>query len=322
MRDYDPSAHSPSRYSSPPVRSLTQGSAAGLYPVAMEVFSSPPGQITDYQSVQYRIVTNLSTKSLPILIDVKDRSCAGSSCGPVDVRLGAFETMAVTPMSISDWSWRSTAELLVIGLPAEVFDSVETDIVGRTLSIGGDGQIHRLGRLAGSGLAQTLAESIKAAQSSHEPVLAHLIDAFVASLKLAYKSGVSMEARIEAALDTGKGPLDRLDGTQFEGLKPLFADAHLRALKVCDLAQASDRSGPSFSRAFKNETGYTPGEAIREQRLFRAKALLRRSSLSLAHVAQECGFYDQAHMARSFKTGLGLSPKRYRKNAGIQEELT
>lgn len=43
---------------------------------------------------------------------------------------------------------------------------------------------------------------------------------------------------------------------------------------------------------------------------------LAHSRLSLSDVAQDCGFFDQPHLSRSFRARFGVTPGDYRSRAG------
>jgi transcriptional regulator GlxA family with amidase domain len=47
----------------------------------------------------------------------------------------------------------------------------------------------------------------------------------------------------------------------------------------------------------------------------RAKELLRRSGLPLPAVAEAAGFGSPAHLSHVFRTALGCTPLRYRRDA-------
>lgn len=80
-----------------------------------------------------------------------------------------------------------------------------------------------------------------------------------------------------------------------------------------DLAGSVALSRFHFSRQFRNATGTTPHEFVLQQRLALAQTMLHRSRLSLREVASACGFADQSHMTRIFRTRLGTTPGRYRR---------
>lgn len=62
--------------------------------------------------------------------------------------------------------------------------------------------------------------------------------------------------------------------------------------------------------AFKREFGMTPAHYLRMHRLAHAKRFIR-AEMPLKMVAQEAGFYDQPHLARTFKRAFGIAPSRY-----------
>ncbi len=67
-----------------------------------------------------------------------------------------------------------------------------------------------------------------------------------------------------------------------------------------------------LSRVFRQFTGMTIGTYLRRQRVDFACSLLRESQRSLADIALEAGFCDQAHFSRMFRRQIGVSPKEFR----------
>jgi len=67
-----------------------------------------------------------------------------------------------------------------------------------------------------------------------------------------------------------------------------------------------------LSRVFRQFTGMTMGAYLRRQRVDFACSRLRQSKCSLADIALEAGFYDQAHFSRVFRRQIGISPKEFR----------
>ncbi|MCX6367866.1 MAG: AraC family transcriptional regulator [Armatimonadetes bacterium] len=69
-------------------------------------------------------------------------------------------------------------------------------------------------------------------------------------------------------------------------------------------------------RAFRQHYHTTPGEFVRQLRIFEACHRLRtQPELSLAELAQELGFADQSHFSRTFRKHQGVSPHQFRKSA-------
>jgi AraC family transcriptional regulator len=68
-----------------------------------------------------------------------------------------------------------------------------------------------------------------------------------------------------------------------------------------------------LSRAFRKHQGATVGEFIRRLRVEAAQRLLVSTESSLAAIASECGFADQSHLFRVFRSIVGISPSEYRR---------
>ena len=92
-----------------------------------------------------------------------------------------------------------------------------------------------------------------------------------------------------------------------------YVHEHLQDnLSVGDLADFVDLSRFQFARRFKQSTGATPHAYVMDERVAKAKTLLRRTGIPLAEVAHQCGFADQSHMNRVFGGRVGTTPGQYR----------
>jgi AraC family transcriptional regulator len=79
-------------------------------------------------------------------------------------------------------------------------------------------------------------------------------------------------------------------------------------LLLSDLATLAHTSKFHFSRAFANTLGISPHVFVRQRRLQRAAKLLTTTTLSVREIAALCGFADNAHLSRTFRAQLGISP--------------
>ncbi|HEX4014971.1 MAG TPA: AraC family transcriptional regulator [Candidatus Cybelea sp.] len=92
-------------------------------------------------------------------------------------------------------------------------------------------------------------------------------------------------------------------------LEAEFADPpSLRAL-----ARDACRNASHVATAFRRTYGKSPGEFVRDVKIWRARALLDDGSVPLAVVAARAGFADQSHFARLFKRRFSMTPGQYRR---------
>ena len=87
-------------------------------------------------------------------------------------------------------------------------------------------------------------------------------------------------------------------------------DGHVR---LAHLARACGLSVSHFARAFKASFGVPCHRWQTEHRIQRAQELLTMKSLTLADIADRCGFGDQAAFTRTFHRLVGLTPGRWRR---------
>jgi AraC-like DNA-binding protein len=77
---------------------------------------------------------------------------------------------------------------------------------------------------------------------------------------------------------------------------------------ICDRLGKSRRH---LAARFREQIGLPPKTVARIMRFDRAVALLGRGDATLADVAFECGYYDQAHMSRDFREFAGSPPAAF-----------
>lgn len=83
--------------------------------------------------------------------------------------------------------------------------------------------------------------------------------------------------------------------------------------RLADLARDCGLSTSRFSRAFRRSVGMPPHRWLIQQRVERAKVLLRTGEASLAEIALASGFSDQSHFTRCFSSWVGSSPGQWRR---------
>ena len=86
-----------------------------------------------------------------------------------------------------------------------------------------------------------------------------------------------------------------------------------RNLTLSDVAQEIHISQYYFCRLFKKSLGVAPHQYIVQQRIEKAKLLLKRNGeLSLADIAVQCGFSHQSHLNNCFRQATQITPNIYR----------
>ena len=103
------------------------------------------------------------------------------------------------------------------------------------------------------------------------------------------------------------------------GLRAAVELAHARfrePLRVSDLAEAAGMSSDRLERAMRRALAISPKQYLMRLRAEHAAALLATTDRPIAEIASDCGYFDQSQMTRQFRAHIGLTPRRYRVDAG------
>ena len=95
-----------------------------------------------------------------------------------------------------------------------------------------------------------------------------------------------------------------------------FMDAHLTdPIRAADAAQAAQVTPQHLSKLFRTHLGITPARYLWQIRARRGAELLTATGLSIAEIAERCGFQNAFHFSRVIKAHHGCSPKALRAQA-------
>lgn len=108
----------------------------------------------------------------------------------------------------------------------------------------------------------------------------------------------------------------RLTQAQMNRLAALVASRADCRVSIADMAACVGLSESWFASAFKQTTGQTPQQWQMARRLAQCQHLLKESDLSIAQIAAQMGFSDQAHFTRSFRQVVGQTPAAWRRVFG------
>lgn len=87
-----------------------------------------------------------------------------------------------------------------------------------------------------------------------------------------------------------------------------------RRITLAELSNTTRLHPSSLARGFRLETGVTIGDYLNRIRVQHACRLIAEQSSSLADIADACGFADQSHMTRVFKSITGIAPGGLRRD--------
>ena len=87
-------------------------------------------------------------------------------------------------------------------------------------------------------------------------------------------------------------------------------------LRLWELAELAGMSPHYFCELFKASTGLTAYQYVLQCRIERAKRYLRNPQLSVGDAGVAAGFSDQSHFTKVFHRKVGVTPMKYRSQAG------
>ena len=85
-------------------------------------------------------------------------------------------------------------------------------------------------------------------------------------------------------------------------------------LSIAELAMLCGMSISTFQRTFHNVFEQTPAKYILEQRMIKAKRMLRNKNKRISDIAYDCGYENSSTFNRLFKKSFNLSPSEFRLN--------
>jgi AraC family transcriptional regulator len=87
-------------------------------------------------------------------------------------------------------------------------------------------------------------------------------------------------------------------------------------IRLTELANLAGLSTSQFGRAFKASTGLTPYRWLMEQRIHRAKQLMKKDGKSISLAAHLAGFANQSHFTKAFRQVTGTTPGHWLRDLG------
>jgi AraC-like DNA-binding protein len=101
-----------------------------------------------------------------------------------------------------------------------------------------------------------------------------------------------------------------------------YINAHLsEPLTVEILAGQVSLSSSAFSRRFRELTGRSPRQFVKETRLERARELLLERRLRVSDVSVAVGYASMSHFTKEFRARFGTTPREYADAEGLSRDL-
>lgn len=129
--------------------------------------------------------------------------------------------------------------------------------------------------------------------------------------------GTALAARLVQNYAVSKSALEfkasGLPQSQLERVIDYIKANLTQDLSILDLATLTSMSESHFSRSFKQSVGIAPYQYLMQQRVERAKQLLKQQAISISDIALDCGFANQTHLTKVFRQMTGVTPKAYQK---------
>jgi AraC-like DNA-binding protein len=158
-----------------------------------------------------------------------------------------------------------------------------------------------------------------------DPVMYHLAQALLPAIQNPEQANRLFTDHVFGAIQlhlaTNYGELILSDEFSRGGLSPsqrrLVSEILLDDLKgdfsIAELASQCGLSSRHFTRAFKATHGTPPHRWLLKQRTERAKLLLENTRSGIGEIALMCGFADQSHLTRVFRSLVGTTPAAWRR---------
>ena len=101
-----------------------------------------------------------------------------------------------------------------------------------------------------------------------------------------------------------------------------YVQGHLtEPLTVADMAEQVSLSPSAFAHLFREVTGRSPYQFLKEMRLDKARELLIDGQFAVTRVSKEVGYGSVSHFISEFRARFGVTPRAYSDAQALHREL-
>lgn len=133
--------------------------------------------------------------------------------------------------------------------------------------------------------------------------------------KVALRHDSRIVGLVSLSQDVGADAVDEPAMTSLTRVVEFIAANIGSTIRVSDLAEVAGCSADTLERRIRRVFHRTPTQLVLTTRMDRATTMLTGSDASVATIAADCGFYDQAAFTRTFTRLTGLTPTQFRRRA-------
>lgn len=262
--------------------------------ILVEQFQHPPGEGNTHFRDEHAICLSLAPRPVRFLF-VQGGKTHTSLYGKGD--------SSVTPATVPLFArWDGDDQYLQMRLSSEFMQTIAHETLDKhpdqlellpTIRTR-DPQIEAIGRLLLSELQQENLGGKLYIESLTNVLAVHLLRQYaVAKPRLSVYNGGLPERQLLHVLE--------------------YLDNHLdQEIKLADLAALVGMSQFHFSHLFKQSIGLPPYQYLLQQRVERAKQLLKQTDRTIVEIAFLCGFNSHSHLSKQFRQLTGITPTAYR----------
>ena len=275
----------------------TQNSAvAGWQDIILLKYSLPPGEVDIPGLAENLLFVSLLPKiQYENLNDPRPRQ-----------RVLRQKDIAIIPAGYSQhWRWLSSFAAVNLFIPPSLIQEISKDLVkGDPDSVCLIEHNKAIAVPFLSALATELLSELEAGSPSGKTYIDTLTHSLVMYLVVHYSTAKVRDSKA----------LSKPDNT-YVCCAIDFIQSNLgEDLPLAKIASACNVSINHLCAVFKHSVGQSVHQFVIQQRIERAKILLKNSHKSLAEIAQETGFSNQAHFTTSFRKTCVTTPSQYRQD--------
>ncbi|MBW4618608.1 MAG: helix-turn-helix domain-containing protein [Cyanosarcina radialis HA8281-LM2] len=264
--------------------------------ILVEQFQHPAGEGKTYYSDEHSICLSLAPRPVSLLLTQGDKT---------RTELYAKGDFGIVPAQMPLFArWNSDDRFLQIRIASRWLQSVARETLDRNpdrLELlpefrTRDSQIEAIGMMLLSELKRENLGGRLYVESLANVLAVHLLRQYAAAKpRLTVYEGGLPERQLLQVLE--------------------YINEHLNQdIKLADLAHLLSLSQFHFSHLFKQSIGTAPYQYLLQQRVERAKQLLKQTNRSIVDIAFLCGFNSHSHLSKQFRQFTGMTPKAYRAN--------